>query len=192
MSAIEPYAFRNQRVVLRAFEPTDAGALQAYLNAPLLAGRRYIPDGFSDLAPLSSRQAEGVIEQWQKEKDAWTLAVLDAVSGALVGHVGANWEWDPHSPSTFVVISPKHTRRRFGSAAMGLALEFLFLETPAHAVSGWTTSWNEAGQQFMRSVGFREAGRRPRSGVHAGTFTQDVAFDLLRPEWIAQRSQHAA
>lgn len=186
-------SFRDTRIALRAFEPEDAPSVHTYLNDPALAGRRYLPDGFSDLAPLSVRQIEAVIEHWQKETEAWTLAILDTASGAVVGHARADWEWDPHCPMVGVVIAPTHQRKGFGSLALGIALRFLFEETPAHIVSGWMSSWNEPAIAFACAQGFTEAGRRPRSGVHEGTFCSEVAFDLLRREWRArQEGKHGA
>ena len=186
-------SFRDRGIALRAFEPADAPSAHAYLNDPALAGRRYLPDGFSDLAPLSVRQIEAVIEQWQKENASWTLVITDAASGALLGHARADWQWDPHCPSAHVVIAPAHQRKGLGSLALGIALRFLFEETPAHIVSGWMSSWNEPAIAFARAQGFTEAGRRPRGGVHEGVFYSEVAFDLLRPEWRARReAEHGA
>jgi len=186
-------SFRDRRIVLRAFEPADAPSVHAYLNHPALAGRRCLPDGFSDLAPLSVRQTEAVIEHWQKENESWTLAILDTASGAVVGHARADWEWDPHCPSACVLVAPAHQRQGLGSLALGIALRFLFEETPAHVVSGWMSSWNEPAIAFARAQGFTEAGRRPRGGVHEGVFYSEVAFDLLRREWLArQEGRHGA
>ncbi|HEX9618333.1 MAG TPA: hypothetical protein VGA03_13055 [Anaerolineales bacterium] len=39
----EPFSFQTARLQLRPFEPEDVTALQAYLNHPGLAGRRYLP-----------------------------------------------------------------------------------------------------------------------------------------------------
>jgi RimJ/RimL family protein N-acetyltransferase len=186
------FAFREGGVTLRAFEPSDVAALHAYLNTPELTGRRYLPDGVPDFAPLSARQVEGVIEQWQKETKSWTLAIVDPASGELVGHVRADWEWDPHCPSAFVVVAPAYQQRGVGAAAFGLAVGFLFRETPAHNVSGWAASWNEPALTFLSRMGFKEQGRRPCGGVHDGHLYSDVAFDLLRPEWLAaEEKRHA-
>jgi RimJ/RimL family protein N-acetyltransferase len=184
--------FRTEQVTLRAFEPADAASLHAYLNDPALAGRRYLPDGFPDAAPLSIRQVEGVVEHWQKETESWTLAVLENASGELVGHVRADWEWDPHCPSACVVIAPPHQRRGMGTAALAMAVAFLFEETPAHVVSAWMASWNEPALAFARANGFAEAGRRPRGGVHGGAYYSEVAFDLLRTEWTSEEGSHRA
>jgi RimJ/RimL family protein N-acetyltransferase len=177
---------------LRAFEPGDVAALHAYLNAPVLAGCRYTPEGFANLAPLSVHQVEGILDHWQKEGESWTLAVVDVESGKLMGHVHADWEWDPHCPSVYVVVAAPHQRQGIGSLALGLAVDFLFRETPAHAVSGWAASWNEPALAFMTCMGFTEAGRRSCAGVRGSTFYSDVAFDLLRSEWISAKGGHRA
>lgn len=182
----------NEIISLRALEPSDIPALQVTLNRPELAGRRYVPDGISDFAPLSARQVESIVERWQKEDESWTLAVVDTPSGNLAGYVRADWEWDPHCPSVCVVIAPERQRQGLGSAALDAALAFLFEETPAHVVSGWASSWNESALGFALRNGFREAGRRPRGGVHRGAYFSEVAFDLLRVEWKARKGgRHA-
>lgn len=185
--------FSRDGILLRAFEPADVPTLHAYVNDPALAGRRYLPDGISDLAPISLRQVESVIERWQKEDEAWTLAIVDVASGTVVGHARADWEWDPHCPSTCVVVAPGHQRRGIGSVALAIAVDFLFEETPAHVVNGWASSWNEPALAFAVHSGFSEAGRRPRGGVHDGAYFSEVAFDLLRPEWASRTvTRHAA
>jgi RimJ/RimL family protein N-acetyltransferase len=184
------FSLKRNGIALRAFEPADVHALFAHLNDPALEGRRYLPDGFPDLAPLSARHVEGILEHWQKESESWTLAAVDTSSGALLGHVRADWEWDPHCPSACVVIAPPQQRRGIGSAVLAVALAFLFEETPAHVVSGWMSSWNEPAIAFARRNGFSEAGRRPRGGVHAGAFYSEVAFDLLRAEWLMRNETH--
>lgn len=188
-----PFTARDGRIALRAFEPRDVQALVAYLNDPALEGRRYLPDGFPDLAPLSTQHGEGLLDHWHKESRVWTLAIVETESGALVGHARADWEWDPHCPTASVVVAPPHQRRGFGSAALALALGFLFEEIPAHVVSTWAASWNEPALAFALRNGFHEAGRRPRSRFHAGEFYADVAFDLLHSEWEARKgARHGA
>ncbi len=180
-------------ILLRAFEPTDVPELQGILNAPGLAGRRYLPDEFSDLAPLAQRHVEALVNQWQKETKAWTLAVVDAGSLRLVGYVRADWRWDPHCPSAHGVIAPDAQRRGFGTAALSLALGYLFKETPAHVVSAWVASWNHPGLAFAAQCGYFRAGQRPRAGVHDSVFFDEVAFDMLRREWRAKEAtRHAA
>ena len=83
-----------------------------------------------------------------------------------------------------VVIGPGHQRRGYGSAALRLILSFLFDQTPAHCVTAWIDSWNEAGLALAGHLGFRRAGQMRRVGLRGGQFYDTVVLDLLRPEWV--------
>ncbi|MEW5825423.1 MAG: GNAT family protein [Candidatus Bipolaricaulota bacterium] len=177
--------FESERVALRAFEPEDAAAVASYLNQPDLAGRRYVTGKISNDAPLALVQIHDLFGLWGREEAAWTLAVTDPRTREVLGHVRAEWGWDPHCPSASVVVASDARRRGLGTAALTLAVEYLFLQTPAHVVSGWASSWNHEAISFARHLGFREAGRCPCGGVRDGRLYDEVAFDLLRREWIA-------
>jgi len=177
----------TDRIVLRAFESTDLEALRAYLNEASMIGRRYIPWKIRDLAPLTVKQTEGVLDAWAEEKKGFTLAIALQETGELVGHAGCNWHWDAHCPGIDLAISPAHQRRGVGAEVAKLLLAYLFENTPAHNVSSWASDWNEAAMGFARSLGFTESGRIPRCGIRDGRFVEDVIFDMLRPEWEAIR-----
>ncbi len=178
--------FQGQTVVLRPFEPDDAPALQAYLNHPDLSGRRYIPWKFSDLAPLSRKQVEEIIQKWGEEDKELHLAVVTRESGELLGHCECDWGWDPHCPSVGLVIAPEHQRRGYGSQALDMLLCYLFEHTPAHNVSLWMADWNQAARTFAARHGFQEIGGMRRSGLRGGRSFDLVVADLLRPEWQAR------
>lgn len=168
---------------MRPFEPQDAPALQAYLNRAELAGRRYVPWGFSEEAPLSSAQVASIITRWGEEEAGLNLAVTLREGGDLIGHALCEWEWDPHAPFTAVVIHPDHQRRGYGSEVLGLLLRYLFYHTPAHNVSSEIASWNLPALVFAGKLGFREAGRNRREGLRGGAYFDGVVVDLLRHEW---------
>lgn len=178
----------NERLSLRAFESDDLAALHAYFNDPSLIGRRYMPWGIRDNAPMSRRDVEGILEAWAKVKKAFTLGIELRESGVLAGHAECNWRWDTHCPGVAVAVSPEHQRRRIGSEVVGLLLAYFFENTPAHNVSGWISSWNEPGLAFALALGFTESGRIPRGGIRDGVFYEEVMVDILKPEWAATES----
>ncbi len=177
------FSFRNETIALRAFEPEDVPALQAYLNHPDLVGRRYIPWAFPEIFPLSRKQVEGVYNRWAEEENETHLAVVSRQSQELIGHAEADWGWDPHCPSVSLVIAPDHQRQGYGSAVINLLLRYLYETTPAHNVSCWVTDWNEPGRRFLRVHGFRESGRMRRAGIRQGRYFDVIIMDILRPEW---------
>ena len=180
--------FQGATVVLRPFEPDDVPALQTILNHPDLTGRRYIPWKFPDVAPLSRKQVEGIVQKWGEEAKEYHLAVLRRESGELIGHCECDWGWDPHCPSVSVVIAPEHQRQGFGSEVLDLLLRYLFENTPAHNISLWMDDWNEAARRFAARHGFSEIGGMRRVGMREGRYFDLVIADILRPEWGGEKN----
>lgn len=198
--------FQGDRVTLRPFEPEDVKDLKDYLNHPDLIGRRCIPWGFSETAPLTEMHVHGILERWAGEEHGLNLAVEAQVRkrsyglggdstdvAVLVGHVEMNWGWDIHCPSIMACIAPEQQRKGLGSAALHLMLGYLFGYTPAHNVGCWVADWNEPALAFLQHVGFQVGGRMRRAGVYQGRYFNLITTDILRPEWKArQGGQDAA
>ncbi|RMF40773.1 MAG: N-acetyltransferase [Anaerolineae bacterium] len=181
--------FETKTLFLRPFEAHDVPALQAYLNLPHLAGRRYLPDAFPAYFPLSRSQVENLITTWAQQEHAITLAIVSQHGQQVIGHVGADWGWDTHCPGVHVVIDPLNQRNGYGRGALGLMLDYLFGYTPAHSVDMWVADWNKAGIAFAESMGFRPAGAMRWAGLHEGKPFDMQVFDLLRPEYLAQQKK---
>jgi ribosomal-protein-alanine N-acetyltransferase len=185
--------FHGRTVCLRPFEADDVPALMVYLNHPGLAGRRYIPWTFPELAPLSQKQVQEIVQQWGKAEKSLTLAIVHGASEALLGHAECDWSWDPHCPSLSVVIASEHQRQGYGSESVRLLLQYLFGHTPAHVISCWIADWNRPGLQCAARHGFLAAGRMRRAGLYQGRYFDAIVADLLRSEWKQQGGAfHAA
>ncbi|MFX0205223.1 MAG: GNAT family N-acetyltransferase, partial [Candidatus Hodarchaeota archaeon] len=117
--------FQGEKIELRAFEAEDILKLYEYLNHPLLSGRRYIPWEFSDQHPLSKRAIEVIYQKWSETKKGFNLGIILKETNELIGHVLCDWEWDTHSTSLAVLISPPHQRKRYGSEVLTLLLNYL-------------------------------------------------------------------
>lgn len=176
--------FESQTLNLRPFETGYSTSLQAYLNHPDLAGRRYLPWGYPDYSPLSASQVVEIIQEWIQARKSLHLAVSENKSTDLVGHAELDWEWDPHCPSLALVIAPLYQRRGYGSQVLALLLRYAFEFTPAHTVTAWISDWNQPAATFFESQGFKSAGRMRRTGVHQGGFSDLLVMDLLRREWL--------
>lgn len=185
-------SFETERMTLRALDSEDAAPLQSYLNDAALLGRRYVPWSVRDAEPLSRSHVAAILEEWGKEKTGFALGVLAKASGRLIGHATCEWNWDPHCPSISVVIVPSQQRAGYGSEVLRLLVEHLFLDTPAHTITGWIASWNEPALAFAAAHGFVESGRIPRAGLRNGEYYEQVVVDFLRREWGARQGGHRA
>jgi len=186
------YPFESKRIILRAFEPDDLQSLHVYLNSPELSGRRYIPWQFSHEIPLTKGQVEGVFKSWAEVDKQFHLAVTLREGGGLIGHVNANWRWDPHCPGLDLVISPAFQRKGYGSEVLTLILKYFFNNTPAHNISGGASSWNQSALDFTAKHGFTRNGSLRRTGFRDGEFIDWVGMDILRPEWADQFDRGSA
>jgi RimJ/RimL family protein N-acetyltransferase len=175
--------FETGSLYLHSFEAAHQAALQAYLNHPELAGRRYIPWGYPEYAPLSENQVDQIIQDWSQAQKSIHLGVSESKSTDLIGHAECDWEWDPHCPSIALVIAPLYQRRGYGSQVLWLLLRYVFEFTPAHTVTVWINDWNQPAVEFFNSQHFQSAGRMRRAAVHQGEYTDLLVMDLLRREW---------
>jgi RimJ/RimL family protein N-acetyltransferase len=158
--------------------------LTAYLNLPELAGRRYIHWDFEQELPLSEKKVAELIEKWEEKKESFALGIILRESQALIGHVEADWHWDPICPGVSIVISPSYQRQGYGSETLKIVLNYLFNQLLAHNVSAWTADWNEAGIAFLNKNGFTKSGVSRREGIRNGKYYDEFLFDILRPEWL--------
>jgi RimJ/RimL family protein N-acetyltransferase len=166
-------------VGLRAVEENDLNVIAGYLADPRLAGLRGIEGDRN--TPMSRADLGKRIEDWARPQNSLVFCIEHG--GQIVGHVRIDLWWDALCPNVDLVIAPDHRRRGYGAGAGGLILEYVFAETLAHTVQTRTPDWNEAGIEFARSLGFREAGRARRTGIRDGEYHDDIAFDQLRTEW---------
>ncbi|MFW9997128.1 MAG: GNAT family N-acetyltransferase [Candidatus Odinarchaeota archaeon] len=173
----------TSKVALRPVETDDSSELEEYLNHPSIIGRRYIPLD-NDITIISKKQLDKVIEEWNKAEKSMTLAVIEENAGKVIGHSTAGWWWDPHCPSVDVVIHPDFQRQGYGSDVVKALLRYLFLNTVAHQVTCWMTSWNGEGRSFAKRLGFIENGGQRRAGIRHGKYFDFVVADMLRSEWI--------
>ena len=179
--------FQTEQLRLRPFEADDTLDLQAYLNHPMLSGRRYIPRGFPEVVPLSTQEVDAIIKKWGEEQAQAHLAIVSSDKQELLGHAEVAWDWDPHTSWVSVVIARPCQRQGHGSQVLNLLLEYLFENMPAHNVSSWMADWNQAARTFAKKNGFKENGRSRREGMHEGKYYDGILVDILRPEWQTRK-----
>jgi RimJ/RimL family protein N-acetyltransferase len=182
-----PNNFKTENLSFRAFEPDDCSAIQAYLNAPGLTGRRYVPWGFPQDLPLSRTQVGNILKKWSEKEKGFHLAICRAEDDQVIGHINASWGWDSHCPNTSLVIAESHQRRGYGREVGSFLIRYFFEQTAAHNIEVGMASWNQSALQFALKMGFSEIGAMRRTGVRDGQYYEWLGLDILRTEWQTQK-----
>ena len=86
-----------------------------------------------------------------------------------------------------MVIAPKHARKGLENQALDWALNYLFMNTPAHNIDINLPDWDAEGIEFVESYGFQPAGRFRRIGIRNGKYFDWLIYDILRPEWLERK-----
>lgn len=169
--------FEGPRVSLKAIDRDDAAELYRIAAHPELRGRRYLHD---EERPLSLTDIERHLEELQEHRNALHLKVV--TNEELIGYATVDYGWDPLTPHMDVVISPDHQRAGYGSETARLLIDWVFATLPATTIHSWVVDWNQPALRFAASLGFVEAGRVRRDGVHNGHFSDSIPVELLREE----------
>ncbi len=166
-------------ITLRAVDPDHLDRMVAYLGDPALSGIRQI-EGDRD-RPMSVAELQKALESFATPQNGEVFGIWRG--DELVGHTGADWWWDVHSPTLDLVIAPPHQRQGVGTTTFRLMARHLFEDTVARMINVWTPDWNEAGIGFIQHLEMTPIGRSRRTGVRAGRYVDTLVFHVSRQMW---------
>jgi len=132
-------------------------------------------------APMTLEKVKEKIVENQKKPRTSMFSIWADKNFIGIGAWSSNW--DTYGPWNYVLIWPEHRRKGYGTEAAKILLDKSFSENPAHALDAGSSDWNEARISFIKSLGFKEAGRMRMSGIKDGKYYDDLIFDLLKSEY---------
>ena len=95
--------------------------------------------------------------------------------------------WDTWCPRMEIFIFPEHRRKGYGTEVARLLTDMSFHQNPGHMISTGVEEWNAAALEFIKSLGFKDAGRMRRTGIKDGEYYDTLRFDILKSEYEALR-----
>jgi len=175
--------FETDLIRFRPFKKDDIDLLDEYLNHPELMGRKNLPWGFSEYIPLSRPQIEEIHKKWIEKKKGIALAIEEVSTSTFLGHIVIDYGWDTLQPSISITITPSKQKKRFGTEALHLGINYIFNSLPAMQINCWISESNAIGLQFAEKNGFKQGGRMRRVGMAQGKFYDLIVCDMLKTEW---------
>ncbi len=179
----EPARIATERLVIRAFEPSDGPGLYGYLSRPEAVAFEPYPVQSAEQCAIEARRRAG---------DQDFLAVCLAGTGDLVGnlwfHAEPPAEW--RSCELGYVFHPDHCGRGYATEAVRALLDTAFGDWGVRRVTARCNPANTASWRLLERVGLRREGHL----LAAASFTDDEHGDpiwhdtylyaVLASEWV--------
>ncbi|SDS62804.1 GNAT family N-acetyltransferase [Actinoplanes derwentensis] len=169
---------RGERVVLRPFAPGDAAVIARIVEDPEV--RRFTGGG--DVR-FDADELERIYADRITADDRLDLAVLDRVTGELVGEVVLN-EWDERNRSCNfrTLIGPGGRDRGLGTEATRLLVEHGFKTLNLHRIHLYVYAFNPRARRVYEKAGFTAEGVDRDALWHDGVWVDAVRMSILEHE----------
>ena len=181
----------GDRTTLRPFVADDATVIAALLADPELLRLTASVTSTAEAEKFPSEPDEQMITWYATratQDDRMDLAVLDNVSGQVVGEVVFN-EFDPaaNSCNFRTLIGESGRNRGIGTEATRLFLAYGFEQLGLHRISLDVFAFNPRAQRVYEKVGFRVEGVRRDALRFDDEYVEEIMMAILAPDpaWVS-------
>jgi RimJ/RimL family protein N-acetyltransferase len=175
--------FETPRLILRPFEDRDAVPFAAYRSDPEVA--RY--QGWE--APYSLAQAEEFVSEMKARIPGapgkwYQIAIESKADGILIGDCAFKRPDDePRVAELGLTMARAYHRLGYGSEAMQVLLDDLFVSFDLHRVFANCDPQNAAPIRLLEKLGFRHEGCFRKSLWLKGEWVDEDWYAILDREW---------
>jgi ribosomal-protein-alanine N-acetyltransferase len=163
----------TERLVLRAFEESDAASVMFYADPEVM---RYIPRGpwrSDDVEAGFKRMVENRRVQWQNVGfGLWAIVLKE--TGAVIGHCGLQHIEGGDEVEVFYLLDKPYWNQGIATEAARAALRFA-TERGLTAVVALAYPDNHASQRVMEKAGLSPAGRARHYGAELVKYVARLA-----------------
>jgi RimJ/RimL family protein N-acetyltransferase len=151
---------------------------------PILADWFNEPEVFGEYNPLHQVTVEEIGKLFSGPNEVKPFIVEDK-TGKKVGFIVYFYMVHPACRLLEVGYSfvPSERGKGYGTEALGMMVDFLFLTKDASRIQALTDSRNLASQKILEKVGFKKEGALRRSMFIRGEWRDSWIYSILREEW---------
>jgi RimJ/RimL family protein N-acetyltransferase len=168
---------KTLRLVLRAFEPSDAITFATYRNLPEVAALQtwegYLLEDAKKLIAQMQHFEQPTAFEW------YQIAVT--LEGILIGDLAFKLE-DQQAEIGFS-FDPAFQKKGYAKEAVTALLEYAFNTLKLHRVHATTDPRNTASRRLLEQLGFRQEGHLLENFWFKGAWVDDLLYGLLAREW---------
>jgi RimJ/RimL family protein N-acetyltransferase len=165
----------GKNVNLRVAEKEDLPLIAEWLNNP----------DFFSYAPFPQRSKAELANQYDKLtcESMWFLA--EKKDRSKIGFLYHSSERNLLEIGYAVV--PCERRKGYGTEAVGLMVDYLFLALKTVRIQATTDVGNKPSQRVLEKNGFKREGAIRKAGFIRGQWRDEYLYSILREEWKEPR-----
>jgi RimJ/RimL family protein N-acetyltransferase len=165
----------GERINLKVLEKDDLPILVDWFNQP---------EVFGEYNPLHQMTIEEAGKMFSSPLEMKPFVVEDK-AGKKVGFIAYFYVLHPACRSLEVGYSliPSERGKGYGTEALKMMVDFVFLTKDANRIQAQTDSRNLASQKILEKVGFKKEGALRKSIFIRGEWRDSWIYSVLREEW---------
>jgi RimJ/RimL family protein N-acetyltransferase len=166
----------GKNVNLRIMEKEDLPLFAEWLNNPEVSGE------YNPLRQVSRTETE---KRHEKDNSEQGEFIIEKKDGSKIGYIFHFILVHPISRFLEIGYSlvPSERGKGFGTEAVGIMVDYLFLSKDIMRVQACTDVRNVASQKALEKAGFKREGILRKGFFSRGEWTDDYTYSILREEW---------
>lgn len=141
---------------------------------------------YEEIQPqISKTEAERRIEK-QGQSDAgvqWTWFVIEKKDGTKIGFI-IHFTVQPFGSLRIgYALIPSERRKGYGTEALQILVDYLFLTRDIMRIQAVTDVRNVASQRILEKVGFKREGTIRKGSFVRGRWVNEYFYGILREDW---------
>jgi len=163
---------KGKNVNLRVREREDLPVLMEWMNDPQVMGE------YQPFIQNSKEEMEKMLDGGPLETKVFMIEKKD---GTKIGYIGYT-RYGPNFEIGYTVI-PKERRKGYGTEAIKIIVDYLFLSKETHRIQAHTDVRNTAALKTLEKAGFKKEGILRKYGFMKGEWTDAYSHSIIREEW---------
>lgn len=139
-------------------------------------------DYYGDYEPIMEQMTKAEAEKRfadTSKKATFIVQKKDGINIGLIVYFGQS----SGSITIGYAIEPSEQGKGYGTEALQLMVDYLFLAKEIHRVQANTDPENKASQHILEKAGFKKEGVSRRSSFVRGKWQDECLYGILREEW---------
>ena len=143
-------------------------------------------DFYGEYEPIMEQMTKGDAEKRLADSSKNAYFIIQKKDGANIGLI-AYFGQSSGSITIGYAIKPSEHGKGYGTEALQLMVDYLFLAKEIHRVQANTDPENKASQRILEKVGFKKEGVSRKSSFVRGQWRDTLNHSILREEWKEPR-----